>query len=142
MERFENVRLHADALTAFVEALFERAGADRPSTRAAARACVDASARGYDTHGVRLVPHYLRGLAGGRVNPRPRVTVTRPAAAIAHVDADDGLGHLASYRAVEEGVAIARETGVAAVAVGRGSHHGATGCYTVEAARQGFVASA
>jgi ureidoglycolate dehydrogenase (NAD+) len=140
MERFENVRLLADALIPFIEALFERAGTDRASAEAAARACVDASARGYDTHGVRLVPHYLRGIAGGRINPRPRVSFTRSAAAIGHVDADDGLGHLASYRAIDEGIAIAREAGVAAVAVGRSSHHGATGCYTIEAARRGFAA--
>jgi LDH2 family malate/lactate/ureidoglycolate dehydrogenase/NAD(P)-dependent dehydrogenase (short-subunit alcohol dehydrogenase family) len=140
MERFENVRLRADALILFIEALFERAGTDRASAEAVARACVDASARGYDTHGVRLVPHYLRGIAGGRINPRPRVSFTRSAAAIGHVDADDGLGHLASYRAIDEGIAIAREAGVAAVAVGRSSHHGATGCYAIEAARRGFAA--
>ena len=140
MESFANVRLPADTLSRFIEALFEQAGTDRASAEAVARACVDASARGFDTHGVRLVPHYLRGIADGRVNPRPRITFTRPAAAIGHVDADDGLGHLASYRAIDEGIAIAREVGVAAIAVGRSSHHGATGCYTIEAARRGFVA--
>lgn len=140
MESFASVRFHADVLTVFIAELFERAGTDRPSAEAVARACVDASARGFDTHGVRLVPHYLRGVAGGRVNPQPRLHVTRPAAAIALVDADDGLGHFASYRAVDEGIAIARETGVAAIAVGRSSHHGATGCYTIEAARRGYAA--
>ena len=140
MESFENVRLSAEALRPFIAELFERAGTDRPSAEAVARACVDASARGFDTHGVRLVPHYLRGIAGGRINPRPQIRVTRPAVAIVHVDADDGLGHLASYRGIEEGIATARDTGTAAIAVGRSSHHGATGCYTIEAARQGYAA--
>jgi LDH2 family malate/lactate/ureidoglycolate dehydrogenase len=100
----------------------------------------DASMRGVDTHGVRLAPHYLRGLGAGRIGKRPKIAVERLAPAVVHVDADDGLGHLASYRGIEEGIAVAREMGLAAVAIGNSTHHGATGVYTLEAARQGFVA--
>ena len=39
---------------------------------------------------------------------RPNVTFTQKAAAVGHVDADDGFGHLASFRAIEEGIAMAR----------------------------------
>jgi ureidoglycolate dehydrogenase (NAD+) len=140
MESFENVRVRREALTVFITDLFERAGVDRESAQGVARAVVDASARAFDTHGVRLVPHYLRTLEGGRINRQAQIRVTRPAPAIVHVDADDGFGHPASYRAIDEGIATARDTGVAAVTVGRSSHHGATGCYTIEAARQGFAA--
>lgn len=140
MESFEDVRVHRAELEGFVITLLEKAGARRDGAEATARAVVDASARAFDTHGVRLVPHYVESLLSGRVNGAPAMRVTRQAAAVAHLDADDGLGHLASYRAVEEGIAMARETGIAAVAVARSSHHGATGCYTLVAARQGFAA--
>ena len=69
-----------------------------------------------------------------------RVTFTQKAAAVGHVDADDGFGHLASFRAIEEGIAMARSSGVAAITVGRSTHHGATGVYTLAAARRGFAA--
>jgi ureidoglycolate dehydrogenase (NAD+) len=140
METFEGIRFRRGDLSIFIESLFEQAGADRDSAAAVARAVVDASARAFDTHGVRLVPHYLETLEQGRINRRPQMTFTRAAPAIGHVDADDGFGHPASYRAIDEGIAMASKTGIAAVAVGRSSHHGATGCYTIEAARRGFAA--
>ncbi len=140
METFEGVRCRAAAVEAFLGALLRGAGASRDSAEAAARALTDASMRGVDTHGIRLAPHYLRGLGAGRINPSPSVRVERLSASVIHVDADDGLGHLASYRAIEAGMAAARETGLCAVSVGRSTHHGATGGYTLAAARQGFAA--
>lgn len=122
METFASVRVGCDDLTAFLDAVIERAGADRPRAEAVARAVVNASARGFDTHGVRLVPHYERTVVGGRINRKPNMRFTRLAPAIGHLDADDGFGHAASYRAIEEGIVIAQETGIAAVAVGRSSH--------------------
>lgn len=140
MEEFEGVRCRPDAVEGFLRALLMGAGASAESAQATARALTDASMRAVDTHGVRLTPHYLRGLKAGRINPTPKVQDERLAPSVAHVDADDGLGHLASYRAIEVGTEIARETGLAAVAVGRSTHHGATGCYTLAAARDGFAA--
>ena len=140
METFDGVRCGAGAVERFLGALLAGAGASPESAAAAARAMTDASARGVDTHGIRLAPHYLHGLASGRIRPVPAVREERLSPAVGHVDGDDGLGHLASYRAIEFGIRIARETGLAAVAVGRSTHHGATGCYTLAAARQGFAA--
>ena len=140
METFSGVRCDGKAVEGFLAELITRAGASEESARAAARAMSDASMRGVDTHGVRLTPHYLRGLAAGRINKHPHVTVQRQAPAVIHVDADDGLGHLASFRGIEAGIAAARETGLAAVAIGNSTHHGATGVYTLAAARQGFAA--
>ena len=130
----------AGAFTSFITALIEAAGADQPSAAAVARAVVDASSRGVDTHGIRLVPWYILMVEGGRVNPRPNVSFTQKAAAVGHVDADNGFGHRASFRAIEEGCALAAQTGIAAVTVGRSTHHGATGVYALAAARQGFAA--
>jgi ureidoglycolate dehydrogenase (NAD+) len=140
VETFEGVRCPAADLTGFIEDLFTRAGADAPSAKAVTKAVVDASARAFDTHGVRLVPHYIASIEGGRVTGKPRVTFTRKTPSVGHVDGGSGFGHLASYRAIEEGCAMATETGVAAITAGNSSHHGATGCYTAEAARRGFAA--
>lgn len=130
----------AEDLTRYVRDLIAAAGADAPSAEATARAVVDASSRGVDTHGVRLVPWYLEMVEGGRVNTRPNLTFTQKAPAVGHVDSDDGFGHRASFRAIEEGCAMAATSGIAAVTVGRSTHHGATGVYTLAAARNGFAA--
>lgn len=140
LEVIDGARVPARELKPFVEAIFRAAGANRPSAEAVATAVVDASSRAFDTHGVRLVPFYMQGLSGGRINGKPHVKVSRKAPAVLHVDADDGFGHLASYRAIEAASALAAETGVAVATVGRSSHHGATGCYTRLAATKGFAA--
>lgn len=140
MERFDGVRLSRAVLEDFAAALLRGAGMSDDSAAATARAMTDASARGVDTHGVRLIPFYLDQLQNGRVNPTPAVTATRTAPACVVVDADGGLGHLASYRAIDEAAKLAEETGLAAAVVTRSSHHGATGVYTLAAAKRGFVA--
>ena len=56
MEGEKVVRVREAPLHALIEGLLRASGADEPSAEATARAVVDASARGVDTHGVRLVP--------------------------------------------------------------------------------------
>jgi LDH2 family malate/lactate/ureidoglycolate dehydrogenase len=122
-----------------VSDMLRSAGADEPSSEAATRALMHASRLGIDSHGVRLVAHYAKVLSGGRVNGRPQIAEHRLAPAAAVVDGDDGLGHLAAYRAMELACALARESGVGAVGVRRSSHFGAAGAYALAAAEQGFV---
>jgi len=140
IERIEGVRASAETLEAFLRALFRAVGLNDESADAIARALTDASERGVDTHGVRLAPWYVPMVEGGRINRRPNVTCTRKAEAVGHVDGDDGFGHLPSFRAIDEGCALAARAGVAAITVGRSMHHGATGVYTLYAARKGFAA--
>src|SRR5258708_13144957 len=74
IEDVEHVRIEREALQQFVRALIGRAGADTAGADAVTRAVMEASGRGVDTHGVRLVPHYVKTVAGGRINgaARPR----------------------------------------------------------------------
>lgn len=140
MERFDGVRLPQAVLESFAAALLHGAGLSQEAAGATARAMTDASSRGVDTHGVRLVPFYLDQIEHRRVTLAPTVTARRTAPACVAVDADGGLGHLASYRAIDEAARLAEETGIAAAVVTRSAHHGATGVYTLEAARRGFIA--
>jgi LDH2 family malate/lactate/ureidoglycolate dehydrogenase len=121
-----------------VHAALSAAGADAPSCKATTRALMHASRLGVDSHGVRLAVHYVKALEGGRVNGHPSIN-EQLAAAAAIVDADNGLGHLAAYRAMELACELARDNGVGAVGVRRSSHFGAAGAYALAAAERGFV---
>lgn len=131
-----------DRLHRFVGAAIAAKGAKAEQAEAVARALVTTSLRGVDSHGIRLLPHYLRVLDGGRIASDPRISVTRTAPAAAVVDADNGFGHCAGFRAIADGTAIARETGMAGITVINSSHFGAAGCYVLEAAKSGFLAFA
>ncbi|ODT67076.1 MAG: oxidoreductase [Pelagibacterium sp. SCN 63-23] len=116
-----------------------RAGASEASLAAAVRAMLHASLVGIDSHGVRLTGHYCRMLRGGRLNKAPDLQVERRGAGSAMVDGNDGLGHYATFKAVEVGIDLAREAGVGAVGVKHSSHLGAAGAYAIAGAEQGFV---
>jgi LDH2 family malate/lactate/ureidoglycolate dehydrogenase len=138
----EGIAVPQDRLTAFVTGALAARGSAPLQAEAVARALVSASLRGVDSHGVRLLPHYLRALQGGRIAKAPEVTVERTAPGAAILDADNGFGHHAGYRAIAEGCALAREAGVAGISVINSSHFGAAGCYALDAAEAGFVAFA
>lgn len=138
----KDVTASHEALALFISGALIAAGSSAPQADAVARALTSASLRGVDSHGVRLLPHYVRVLTGGRVAGNPTLKIASNSPATAIVDADDGFGHYASYRAVAEGCAIARRTGIGAVSVINSSHFGAAGCYALEAAEQGLAAFA
>ncbi|WP_062208957.1 Ldh family oxidoreductase [Aureimonas sp. AU12] len=130
------------ALDAAVRAALEAAGADAPSVAATTRAVMHASRHGVDSHGVRLVPHYCKVLKGGRVNPAPQMRVKETSPVAFALDADNGLGHGAAYRAMEIACEAAGRFGIAAVGVHRSSHFGAAGAYALAGAEAGRVALA
>ncbi|MCW2265508.1 LDH2 family malate/lactate/ureidoglycolate dehydrogenase [Gluconobacter cerinus] len=122
-----------------VHACLVEAGAQDADAEATTRALLHASRIGVDSHGVRLVGHYVRLLRSGGVNSLPVPVFTRTGPATGQLNADGGLAHSAAYRAMDEAVALARGAGIGAVGVHHSSHFGAAGAYVVEAARQGMI---
>ncbi|MGO1395165.1 MAG: Ldh family oxidoreductase [Halomonas sp.] len=135
-------RAAREDLTRFMQAALTAAGANQASADAVTRALVTASRMGTDSHGLRLLPHYLQALKGGRINGTPNIRFHQRLAATGFLDADDGLGHLAGYTAMEHAMAMAEEVGIGAVAVGNSSHFGAAGCYALAAAQRGYLGMA
>lgn len=135
MQRFVSV----EALAAFSQSVLTSAGADQPSAEAATWAMLHASLHGVESHGIRLLPWYADCLRTGIAKGNPRVTVELKRRAAALVDADDGLGHIAMYRAMDEACALARDCGIGMAAVINSTHFGAAGAYTLAAADAGFI---
>ncbi|NHO32425.1 Ldh family oxidoreductase [Acetobacter fallax] len=121
------------------EALLTQAGARPDDARDTTRALLYASRIGVDSHGVRLAPGYAELLRSGGFNASPNYALRHTAPAAAMLDADNGLGHPASFKAMNAAVDLARETGIAAVGVHHSSHFGAAGAYAVAAAEQGMI---
>ena len=75
VEANTGLRVSATQLEAFCRAALEAASARKDTASAATRAIMHGSRLGIDSHGVRLLEHYVTAIAGGRVNPRPCVDV-------------------------------------------------------------------
>jgi len=133
-----SLRIDAASLDAFCRAVLLAVGADAATADAATRAMMHGSRLGVDSHGVRLLPHYVSALSGGRLNPRPNLRFTE-AGAVATLDADHAHGARATYAAMERAVAIAGRMGIGAVAIRASSHFGPAGAYALAAAEAGCI---
>ena len=94
---------------------------------------------GADAHGIFRLPHYVRRLRAGGVNPRADITVNRTGPATALVDGDNGVGHLVMAQAADTAVEIARQTGVAWVGARNSNHAGSAGVYAEIPLRAGMI---
>nr|WP_165933628.1 Ldh family oxidoreductase [Aquabacter spiritensis] len=126
-------------LFVFCTAALAAAGADAETAEAAGRAMLHGSRLGVDSHGVRLLDHYVTVIAGGRVKGHPEMRFVRRLGAVATLDADDGHGARAAYYAMDHAMAAAEQFGIGAVAIRNSSHFGPAGAYALAAAERGFV---
>ncbi|WP_420024330.1 Ldh family oxidoreductase (plasmid) [Cereibacter azotoformans] len=128
-----------DRLEAFCQGALAAAGADEPTATAASRAMLHGSRLGVDSHGVRLLDHYVRVIEGGRVNGRPTLRFREGFGALAVLEADHAHGALAAYRAMDHATDLASRHGIGAVAIRDSSHFGPAGAYALAAAHRGQI---
>ena len=127
-------------LTAFCQSALREIGADAATVRDCTASILHGSLHGVDSHGVRLLPHYIKALEGGRLNKAPilRFTRTRPGSGMLH--GDNAQGAVPTYAAVDHACALAREAGIGAVGITHSSHFGPAGAYSLRAAQLGMMA--
>jgi LDH2 family malate/lactate/ureidoglycolate dehydrogenase len=128
-----------DELDRFCRAVFVAAGANTATADAATRAMMHGTRHGVDSHGVRLLAHYITALNGGRINGTPDIKKVTSFGAIETLDADDAHGALATYTAMDNAIDLASKFGIGAVAIRNTSHFGPAGAYSIEAARKGYI---
>jgi LDH2 family malate/lactate/ureidoglycolate dehydrogenase len=128
-----------DELDRFCRAVFVAAGANTATADAATRAMMHGTRHGVDSHGVRLLAHYITALNGGRINGTPDIKKVTSFGAIETLDADDAHGALATYTAMDNAIDHASKFGIGAVAIRNTSHFGPAGAYSIEAARKGYI---
>jgi LDH2 family malate/lactate/ureidoglycolate dehydrogenase len=136
----ERIRVTAEAADIFVRAILAAHNVPQADAATVAHCLVGADLRGVDTHGIARLPGYLDRLRRGLINARPALLAQRVTAVAASLDGQDGFGFVAGMRAIEEAMAMARESGVGVVAVRRSTHFGMAASYVLPAIEAGFVA--
>ncbi|MFO0993727.1 MAG: Ldh family oxidoreductase [Hyphomicrobiales bacterium] len=134
------IRIPAARLLEFSQATLAKADADEATAEATSYAMLHASLHGVDSHGIRLLPFYVKSLRTGLAKGKPQITVKPQRRAAVLVDAGGGLGHLPTYRAMDEACALARDCGIGMAGIINSTHFGAAGAYALAAANAGFIA--
>ena len=133
------VLVQAGKLQEFIKSVLLKAGVRDDVAEYVAEGLVQTSLRGVDSHGIRLLPHYLNGVKGGRINPNPNYTFTRTAPSTGLFDADHTFGHAAGMEAAKRAIELATEAGTGHIAIYNSTHFGAAAYYALEIAKHDMI---
>jgi LDH2 family malate/lactate/ureidoglycolate dehydrogenase len=132
-------RFPADILRTFTRKAFQQVGVPEQDAQSIAELMIQADLQGSDGHGIFRLPQYIRRIKAGGVNPRPAIRVERSRAAMALVNGDNGMGHLAMKFAAGLAIEKARTAGSAWVGVRWSNHAGPASLYASMPMREGMI---
>lgn len=126
-----------DKLRRFVSAVFAKAGSTTHEADMIAMRLVDSNLMGHDSHGVVRVTSYIGWLKEGKIKTNAHVRVVTESDAFAILDGQGGYGQVLGGEAMAIGIAKARKTGVALVALRHAHHLGRIGDWAETCAAEG-----
>ncbi|MGI9520357.1 MAG: Ldh family oxidoreductase [Hyphomicrobiaceae bacterium] len=122
-------RVGLNELVAFIEAALCAAGLRASDSHIAAQLIAEADLWGADGHGVFRLASLIRRIRSGGINTHPNIRIDRERKAMAVLNADNGIGHIAMKRATEIAMEKAADCGVAWVGVHHSNHAGPAQLY-------------
>lgn len=115
-------------------------GTDRDNAESVATSVAASEADGIHSHGLARLPTYCEHARCGKIDGKAKAVVETVAAGGIRVDACDGFAHPAIDLGLEHLIPLARDQGIAAMAVTRSYNCGVCGYHVERIARRGLVA--
>jgi L-2-hydroxycarboxylate dehydrogenase (NAD+) len=129
-----------DLLEKFMVEVFVRVGVPREDAEICAEVLITSDKRGIDSHGVgRFKPIYIDRIRAGQILPVTEIERVRETKATAVFDAHNGMGQVASKKAMQTAIDKARECGIAMTVVRNSNHYGIAGYYALMAVAAGMI---
>jgi LDH2 family malate/lactate/ureidoglycolate dehydrogenase len=135
----DTITIPAPVLRDFLTRIFKAVGCDAETARHCSEGVIDADLHGHHLQGTDHIYSTVRELKAGRLNGRPKVTITHETAATARVNGDGGPGHATGTFATELAIRKAKASGMAAVALVGGGDIFRLGFYVEKIARAGMT---
>ncbi|MCH9672747.1 MAG: malate/lactate/ureidoglycolate dehydrogenase [Gammaproteobacteria bacterium] len=122
-----------------IHALLVRAGSTPEEATQVSDHLVEANLKGHDSHGVGMIPHYIKNLLKGTMNPNTGVALVKDGGAVMMFDGQRGYGQRVGAEMMATLIERAKAQG-AVVATLRNVHHlGRIGTYAEMAVEAGLV---
>lgn len=132
-------RITYQALESCTKDILQRTGMSTDHASIVAEFLAMTDLRGVHSHGAAMLAGYVTKLQNGEINPRGEAQVATRYGAVAVIDGDGCMGHLAAVIAMRLAMKLAKEFGIGAVAVHRTNHCGAAGHFARLALEQDMV---
>ena len=124
----------------FMTAVFEKMGVPTEDARLCADVLLESDRRGIESHGCnRFKPIYIDRIKSGILNPVTKIDILKETPTTAVIDANDGMGMVASKKAMDMCIEKAHKYGMGMVAVRNSSHYGIAGYWTGLAAKENMI---
>lgn len=128
-----------EKLRAGVEALLRASGSDEREARIVTDHLVEANLKGHDSHGVGMIPHYMRNLAEKKLNLNRHIRLLRDDGPFLVGDGQLGHGQVVAMELTELAIVRAQRQGVAVAGLVNAHHIGRVGTYGERCAEAGLV---
>lgn len=131
--------IKADKLRDLGFQIIRATGSSEDEAATVANHLVRSNLCGHDSHGIGLLPDYVRLASTGLVVPNQTLRTVSDAGAVLVLDAARGYGQPMAGEAMRRGIARARELGAAIVALRNSSHVGRIGHWAEQCAAAGMA---
>ena len=124
----------------FITDAFKAAGVPEEDAKICTDVLLESDRRGIESHGTnRFKPIYIDRINAGILNPVTDYEVTKETPTTIVADAHDGMGMVASYKAMKTIIEKAKKNGLAMAAVTNSSHYGIAGYWATMASNEGLL---
>src|ERR1700676_2503101 len=131
--------IEATRLTGIAHRVFVAAGSAEAEAQIIADHLVEANLKGHDSHGVGMIPSYLRNLGAGKALANQPGRIVTDSGSMLVYDGERGYGQIVARNATLIGIERAQRDGVAVVALRNAHHIGRVGTYGEMCAGEGLL---
>ncbi len=129
-----------DMMNAFMIDVFQKYGVPAGDAAICADVLLESDRRGIESHGCnRFKPIYLDRIKNGTLLPVTKLDILKETPTTLVMDANNGMGMVASYRMMEALIDKAKTFGMAGGAICNSTHFGIAGYWTTMAEKAGMI---
>nr|WP_325212384.1 Ldh family oxidoreductase [uncultured Oscillibacter sp.] len=129
-----------DLMDRFLTDAFKGCGVPEEDAKICADVLLESDRRGIESHGCnRFKPIYIDRIVNGTLLPETKLDILKDTPTTVVMDANNGLGMVASYRMMEMLIEKAAKYGMAGGAIRNSTHYGIAGYWTSMAEKAGMI---
>ena len=131
--------IHPEVLHRWVADIFLSSGSSETEARLTADHLVLSNLSGHDSHGVGMVPRYVKALASGELILNQQIEVITDSGSLMIIDAKRGIGQSMTHQAMKIAIQRAKDTGVCIMGLRHSHHLGRVGHWAEQAVAEGLI---
>ena len=135
------MRIDQRPLIQVAAAILQKAGAELDRAQAVAEHLVAANLKGHDSHGVGMIPNYVKSMLSELIHLQNDALLTRDSGAVLTFDGNLGFGRVVGMQAMDQGIERAKSHGISCVALSNAAHLGRIGAFAEHCAEAGLIST-